>query len=64
MTKEAKDKKEFVEELGKLLANFNESHGTNYFSGIKRMDYVEEDGEEFAYITYEKYTQKTYLRDL
>lgn len=35
MTKEAKDKKEFVEELGKLLANFNESHGTNYFSGIK-----------------------------
>lgn len=58
MTEVQNEKKAFIESLGKMLAEFNTDHKAAYFSDVKRLDYVEQDSEEFLYITCKEGLQK------
>lgn len=52
------NKKIFVENLGKLIADYNKTSGSNHFDGILQMKYVKEGGEEFLYACYEENLEK------
>lgn len=52
------NKKIFVENLGKLIADYNKTSGSNHFDGIIQMKYVKEGNEEFLYACYEEKIEK------